>query len=459
MAVADTKKLLKLMIKDLNDAYARGQLDSFRQIVTLEADNIAEAWKEGYSNLVNATKHKNRSFPDIDSINFKEAVMNSWSDIKTSIENTKGTIRHYDATTIVFNESKMTKKLYDAIKSHMVDFIQEVVGDYKLTGAKEEAELNGAPSKDIPKFAGRSDVGIIKKGTHRLHKGNTAVGSARLALSLKWMSKTRFFKSFLSSKEAKAIQDKYGDLIATWETKGTKKRGLRLEVDEDIKISVGAGETNKAGDEPEDFSEIFKELKKAVMAWAKEQELAGVKGSVSIRDNAINVAEHAVVANLKTISGSKVKKKTKGSTRDAKSVSVSKAAKSMKGKVKAKGRVKKRKRKVATKRTPAMQPLHLIGLINKKLPETVRKNMQNPGLENQTGRFAESVRITDIGTTAQGFASIGYTYRKDPYQVFEDGTGVAPWANGQRDPRQLIDKSIREIAAQFAIGRFYTRRE
>ena len=312
MAVADTKKLLKLMIKDLNDAYARGQLDSFRQIVTLEADNIAEAWKEGYSNLVNATKHKNRSFPDIDSINFKEAVMNSWSDIKTSIENTKGTIRHYDATTIVFNESKMTKKLYDAIKSHMVDFIQEVVGDYKLTGAKEEAELNGAPSKDIPKFAGRSDVGIIKKGTHRLHKGNTAVGSARLALSLKWMSKTRFFKSFLSSKEAKAIQDKYGDLIATWETKGTKKRGLRLEVDEDIKISVGAGETNKAGDEPEDFSEIFKELKKAVMAWAKEQELAGVKGSVSIRDNCDKCSRTCSSCKLKNNLWLKSKKENKG---------------------------------------------------------------------------------------------------------------------------------------------------
>jgi len=28
----------------------------------------------------------------------------------------------------------------------------------------------------------------------------------------------------------------------------------------------------------------------------------------------------------------------------------------------------------------------------------------------------------------------------------------------ERDPRRLIDKSIREIAAQFAIGRFYTRR-
>ena len=104
-------------------------------------------------------------------------------------------------------------------------------------------------------------------------------------------------------------------------------------------------------------------------------------------------------------------------------------------------------------------PLALIGLINKKLPDTVRRNMLPPALENQTGRFADSVRLTDVVQTAQGFPSFGYTYQKDPYQVFELGQGSPPWATAERDPRRLIDKSIREIAAQFAIGRFYTRRE
>ena len=84
--------------------------------------------------------------------------------------------------------------------------------------------------------------------------------------------------------------------------------------------------------------------------------------------------------------------------------------------------------------------------------------MQSPQLQNRTGRFAQSVQVTDIVQTPKGFPSIGYTYQKSPYGVFEDGAGAAPWANGERDPRDLIDKSIREIAAQFAIGRFYTRR-
>jgi hypothetical protein len=102
--------------------------------------------------------------------------------------------------------------------------------------------------------------------------------------------------------------------------------------------------------------------------------------------------------------------------------------------------------------------LQYIAMINKELPDTIRKNMQSPKLVNRTGRFAESVKVTEIIQTPKGFPSVGYTYQKNPYQVFEDGAGASPWANGQRDPRQLIDGSIREIAAKMAIGRFYTRR-
>ena len=99
-----------------------------------------------------------------------------------------------------------------------------------------------------------------------------------------------------------------------------------------------------------------------------------------------------------------------------------------------------------------------MAMINKRLPQTVRKNMGAPGLENRSGRFAGSVEVQDVNITKQGHPSFGYTYEKDPYQVFEVGTGAAPWATSQRDPRKLIDRSIREVAAELAIGRFYTRR-
>ena len=114
----------------------------------------------------------------------------------------------------------------------------------------------------------------------------------------------------------------------------------------------------------------------------------------------------------------------------------------------------------ATKKNsaPRSNLLRLQAILNAKLPAEVRKNMGVPALENRSGAFASSVRITDISTTAKGFPSVGYTYDKSTYQIFEMGKGKTPWASAQRDPRKLIDRSIREIASEQLVGRFFTRR-
>lgn len=150
--------------------------------------------------------------------------------------------------------------------------------------------------------------------------------------------------------------------------------------------------------------------------------------------------------------GSKVttQKKIKATKARAKNAKLVSAAVVMKA-------TKKTKRR-PTKKSPLQDMLKLVVQFNSKLPQTVRKNMGSPQLNNITGRFANSTQVTDVQITPQGFPSVGYTYRKDPYQVFEDGLGSPPWANGQRDPRELIDRSIREIAAELAMGRIYTRR-
>ena len=109
-------------------------------------------------------------------------------------------------------------------------------------------------------------------------------------------------------------------------------------------------------------------------------------------------------------------------------------------------------------KTRTISPFSYVAMINKTLSRVIRKNMRPPALQNQTGGFANSVRVQDVNTTRDGYLSFGYTYQKDPYQVFEVGKGTAPWSTAQRDPRKLIDKSIREVAAELALGRFYTRR-
>ena len=112
------------------------------------------------------------------------------------------------------------------------------------------------------------------------------------------------------------------------------------------------------------------------------------------------------------------------------------------------------KRKAAP---PRMALKNILGLLNAKLPQQVADNMGSPRLENRTGKFAQSVRAIDVTETAQGFKSVGYTYATKPYGVYESTSG-SRFANGARDPRTLIDLSIREIVAQFGLGRLYTRR-
>lgn len=117
--------------------------------------------------------------------------------------------------------------------------------------------------------------------------------------------------------------------------------------------------------------------------------------------------------------------------------------------------LKKKRKARRTQPGVSSSPLALIGLLNSQLPRVVAKNMREPYLNYQTGRFANSVQVTDVQMTPQGFPSIGYTYQKYPYQTYERG-----YRRGglDKDPRELIDRSIREIAASVAIGRFYTRR-
>lgn len=106
-------------------------------------------------------------------------------------------------------------------------------------------------------------------------------------------------------------------------------------------------------------------------------------------------------------------------------------------------------------KTPAQNPLALVAEFNRRLPSVIAKNMGSPALNYRTGRFSNSARVTDVATTAQGFLSFGYTYQLSPYQTFEPG-----YAQGSpdRDPRKIINQSMREIAMEMAIGRFYTRR-
>ena len=92
----------------------------------------------------------------------------------------------------------------------------------------------------------------------------------------------------------------------------------------------------------------------------------------------------------------------------------------------------------------------MIHEFNRRLPTAIIDNMGEPALVNQAGRFAASVRVVDILQTPKGFPSIGYTYQRSPYQTFETG---GKQGNPDRDPRKLIDRTVRETAAAVCNGK------
>lgn len=89
----------------------------------------------------------------------------------------------------------------------------------------------------------------------------------------------------------------------------------------------------------------------------------------------------------------------------------------------------------------------LLAHINALLPKYIQDNMGKGGartvLNYRSGRFAKSAKLYKLDITRANAIDIMYSYMKYPYQTFEPG-----FRQGQirsRDPRVLIQKSIRQI--------------
>lgn len=97
----------------------------------------------------------------------------------------------------------------------------------------------------------------------------------------------------------------------------------------------------------------------------------------------------------------------------------------------------------------------LQSLLNANLADTIKRNMGDGSRRNilnlQSGRFAESVQVERLSESRAGMITAFYTYMKNPYATFSDGGRQQEPRS--RDPKLLISKSIREIAAQQVANR------
>ena len=212
--------------------------------------------------------------------------------------------------------------------------------------------------------------------------------------------------------------------------------GLELKRDYEVRLKLEAAPENLAASEDE--KKFIKVLKRITDRYLKQAALDGCMSPTPVKriDKAID-----------DIFSNKPKKKGKG--KDKSKEYIKSKAKEQNGTFPA-----VQKQRMRRENGQFTSPISLMNLINSRLHNLIRKNMGSPALNYQTGRFARSVKVTNISQTRQSQMTAFYTYMKSPYQTFERG-----YAQGspQRDPRKLISKSIREAAAEVMGARFDIR--
>ena len=326
-----------------------------------------------------------------------------------------------------------------AAKGELGTYIKSVYGEAKALQTGQVAENAGAPE-------GKSRLDLIggqgsKKGAQLGHEeaGQGVATSVGAAASAEARLRALGFDG--RSRAIKTIQKYYNDLeLQIDHTQIVDAKGGLIKKYVPILFWQGALSNNEQAQTEKALAEAFqKKLEKDIATMPGSTTLIDAVGQVVFdgaspdtkRKNTKTKGEKA----KRVEDRSRGKAKTKVARQRPLNV-IHDAGVDIKSISKLEAKAKKR----------ATSPFSYMAMINKRLAQTVRKNMGAPGLENQSGRFAGSVRVQDANRTAQGYPSFGYTYEKDPYQVFEVGEGAAPWASSQRDPRRLIDKSIRAVS-------------
>ena len=409
------------------------------------SDNLADLSVKDVKHILSLTK------PGIQK--FIESVKNNFVSLKAGSR-----VKDLTVKILISTPTRLVVDLTVPEKNESDIFNTVIRGNYTV-------ELNDFYQKFLnilQQFTGQDKILFTNE------KGKTSAAEAQNVFNLEHSLESSNVKKFVEESAHKAFSSlsKADQVLLQKDSSLLDNTGILLGIDRLIDVSLegpqsiavflGSSILNRLEsiEERKIVSQIQRDLKSLLIS----SNIPNLSGS----DTVEQIETKRVIKKLKSsLEKGKSKKikvnfestKVKGKPKTTESIKAGGTV--TKGRAKAKSSLKKKRvNKIKPKNTlPNLQML--IGVINQQLPRTVAKNMGDPRLNYKTGRFASSVEVTDITTTAKGFPSIGYTYDKFPYQTFEPGYRQG---SVDRDPRKLIDTSIREIAAQFAIGRFYTRR-
>ena len=443
------------------DTVLRSHMGGFPHITTITKEDLITLYRD---NTI-AALYKDKSFKDLNEsaeriASIEDAAVHAANTVFDNFETYYTKTRGRRKGTIFKEGDEIIIRQPQGLHSSVRNIISK-------EGWKAVSNYKGFDKKVSQKMKAGDTLGVFNRRTQVLHEDKTTVGSFSLAKLYENLLSNVVESDFTPSQTAviaRSIGEYYGDIIGTWK-KSTDVKEYSVSDTLDIPLRLGSPDINPAGSEEYDWKQIRKKLEDILA----EECLRGTFGTDYMQVGGSKPLTTRAQERALHIVADKIKKELK--TSKSISVTISKlpeeeTSRGSRGTAKIEGAsVKRKKRKIAKKSYPratksqktAKSPIALLALINQALPNTLVKNMGEPRLVNRTGRFAQSVRATDITTTRGGYPSIGYTYQKEPYQVFESTSG-SRLSSRERDPRALIDESIREIAAKLVVGRLYTRR-
>lgn len=413
--------------------------NDFQKYLTTKTNNILAKLRQNAQSMKNS-----RNVKIISNANFISVTLQKETNPTSKSPN----------STLYNNFSKLQTLYKDEIDLFVKDLVVYLEEEYNttLTTTKREGRFDDTKKRYV---LGQKQVVTNKRVTKGadLFEGGHEKGEGILETRMRDALTAALNEGYLNKAETKALQQNLKLL-------GIDISVIRDDSNDSHTFKIESKVRNQQdgillGDAKQRLED---QLKEAILRLDSETPIAKLKGSDSVIERKNKKTLQKIAKPFSKINGVVLQgfEKPKNATRRSSMVSKSPPKSSKKEAV---GISKVSIPSIKTRRNIqkgiSSNPLMLIGLINQKLPQTVQKNMREPNLVNRSGRFAQSARVVDVITTPQGYLSFGYTYMKNPYQTFEAG-----FAQGDvdRDPRNILDQSIREIAVQFALGRFYTRR-
>ena len=352
------------------------ELKRLNDIISEEAKEIARATREGAEQDRRAfqkdSRNKRRKYP--------------------SYVNIEGTPLNFVLTLFVSKNDINPISIWGGKK--------EIAGSVFSTARSYYNRRAKAAEKNINAALGRAQS---KKGpkVNLAHAEDNSIAQQRISLN----------QSYFAEKVTKANEKEPVITSRDLQTLGLtvdfeKLSSLQRDI---INVGIGSEKENQRQGrkiQKEDLGEWRKLLKGAILKIDSKEALADRPGS----DSRVTVEKKKVLKNIKKkFNNKKLKVKTENTT--IKQTPKAKTSKKLKPKVatgtkKAVVGVGVSKAKKLKGNNSANSSIALASLVNSKLPATVAKNMGYPALENRSGKFAASVRVTEVLQTRQGFPSI-----------------------------------------------------